>query len=246
MSARKWLYVLLATNVLTALSLWLLIDRIGGLRYTWYRYKSNDLGSKLMRTAHLAELKPNTRGKRVVVMLGDSQVQNAEWNEMLGSDTLVVLNRGINTETIEGVTSRLTAVAALQPDILVIWVGINDLFYCKSAADVAKLYESMLRQLRQVLPQTPVFVCTLAPVQADVRHLPTDSRPVNEFNFKLAQLAPKYGCQLIDLTPKLANPDGNLRAEFTLDGVHLTHAAYHLIKQELEPRIGSALTHGIQ
>jgi lysophospholipase L1-like esterase len=239
MMRRFGFWLLLVTNILSLVALGLLIDRIGGLRYTWYRYKTNDLGSKLMRAEHLGELHPQTGNKRVIVMFGDSQVQNAEWNEMLGSDSLVLLNRGISGENIEGVISRAPDIAKLKPSAIVVWVGINDLFYRKSASEVAKMYDDMLSKLKQVFGETPLFVCTLAPVQAGVRHLPTDAKPIHEFNTALASLTKKHQVQLLDLAKPLSDAEGNLKTEFTLDGVHLTHAAYDLIKHEIAQAIGA-------
>jgi lysophospholipase L1-like esterase len=242
---RTYLLILLCTNVLTGVALYVLVDKIGGLRYTWYRFKTNDAGTQLMRGAHFEHLPKaeNKKGLRVV-MLGDSQVQNAEWSELLQLDSAEVYNRGISGDHIRGVQNRLGSVVALQPDIVFLWIGVNDLFFGRPPAEVSQMYEQLLLEVKAKCPDTEVVICTIAPVQSQVKHLPMTSKPIHETNEKLKALAQNQKCKLLDCAALLSNANGDLKADFTLDGVHLTHAAYTLIKQQMKSLIEAHHAHG--
>jgi lysophospholipase L1-like esterase len=246
---KKWILLLLITNVASVAAFCLLVHKFGGFRYTWYRYKTNDAGLQAMRREHFEYLPKAQKQAHMarIVMLGDSQVQNAEWQEMLGSDSLQVLNRGISGDHIEGVRQRIGEALSQQPQMVFVWVGINDLFYGRSVQEVEQMYTSLVHELRTQAPieNTTVVLCTLAPVQGGVKYLPMDSQPVHAFNQRLAALAKAENYLLLDTAALLSDKDGNLKAEFTLDGVHLTHTAYTLIKQQMEPLILAHTRYGI-
>ena len=53
-------------------------------------------------------------------------------------------------------------------------------------------------------------------------------------NKELKKLAKKYNVTWVDLTPVLANENGELKAEFTNDGYHLMGKAYVTWANELK------------
>jgi lysophospholipase L1-like esterase len=241
---RIYLLLLLCTNVLTGAALYVLIDKIGGLRYTWYRYKTNDAGTQMMRADHFGNIESGSKNKPRVVLLGDSQVQNAEWSELLQLDNMDVFNRGISGDHIRGVQARLGGVVPLQPDLLFLWIGVNDLFYGRTPQEVASMYAQLVKEIQTKCTKTELILCTIAPVQASVKNLPMTSEPIHDMNEKLKAIAHENHCKLLDIAALLSDKSGNLRGEFTLDGVHLTHTAYTLIKQQMTPLIEAHYAHG--
>ena len=57
--------------------------------------------------------------------------------------------------------------------------------------------------------------------------------PVLEFNQRLRKLAAEFGCDYIDLHKLMSDEKGELKAEFTPEGLHLNEAAYLVWRGEL-------------
>src|SRR5262249_19281703 len=72
-----------------------------------------------------------TGTRREVVVVGDSLTQRGEWWELLERP---VANRGISSDTIADVRARLDDIVALEPRVLFLCIGVNDLFSKTSPA----------------------------------------------------------------------------------------------------------------
>jgi len=81
--------------------------------------------------------------QRSVAIVGDSNVQFAEWGDMFPG--AVVTNRGITGDTTEGVLRRLPQIAALKPSVVVLIIGINDFRALRAdPAEVAERYRHII------------------------------------------------------------------------------------------------------
>ena len=56
-----------------------------------------------------------------------------------------------------------------------------------------------------------------------------------EYNILLEKLAAQHGAAFINLFPHFVDEEGLLRAEYTVDGVHLTQTAYDMWRDLLTP-----------
>src|ERR1035437_634694 len=73
-------------------------------------------------TAYFAKMP----GPADVVMLGDSITEWSDWRELLPNAD--VINRGIRGDTSDGVLERLPEVIRRNPRIVVLMIGVNDLY----------------------------------------------------------------------------------------------------------------------
>ena len=71
-----------------------------------------------------------------VLMLGDSLTAQGEWNAMLGAP--LVANRGIDGDTSAGVLARLGDDTDFHGDVVVIWIGTNDVLQGWAAGPVVE------------------------------------------------------------------------------------------------------------
>src|SRR5215468_7229419 len=94
-----------------------------------------------------------TDERRDVVMLGDSLTQRGEWWELLGRP---VANRGISSDTVADVAARLDDVEALEPRVLFLLVGVNDLRLGVTPEALAARHGALVAELRRRLPRTRV------------------------------------------------------------------------------------------
>lgn len=166
--------------------------------------------------------------------LGDSITQKFEWQDALPGWRTA--NRGIGSDTTEGIRARLDSVKALQPAVISLMAGINDLA-TRSPEEVAASYALLLDALAQELPDTAVIINSVLPVSADLH--PIDNQNVRTLNAAIKALCQERELHYLDLYDSFAGEDGCLKDSLTTDGVHLTPAGYALWLSELAPVLDS-------
>lgn len=167
--------------------------------------------------------------------LGDSITQKFEWQDAFPG--WHVANRGIGSDTIDGVRSRLDSVKMLQPSVISLMVGINDLAN-RSPSEAIASYALLLDKLAEELPSTTVIVNGLLPVSSS--HL-INNQNIRSLNTALEELCQKRGLCYLDLYEEFAGEDGCLCPEYNLDSIHLTPAGYALWLSRLAPILDAAM-----
>jgi len=84
--------------------------------------------------------------KADIVMLGDSNVRGADWNELLGREKVV--GRGITSDVIEGYLSRLNYVIKLKPKVCFIIGGLNDVYSWIPLENIIQNYTRLIQELK--------------------------------------------------------------------------------------------------
>lgn len=168
-----------------------------------------------------------------IVFLGDSITDGACWDELFPN--LPVKHRGINADTTSGVLRRMGAILSGQPAAIFLLIGTNDLpwFMVHNPAYILKTYEAILSRCAEESPVTRVFVQSILP-----RHW-RYARSIKNLNYRLCELAGRYGYTYINLFPQFADAGGGLRADLTNDRLHLLAKGYEMWVEILEPHIYS-------
>ena len=173
-----------------------------------------------------------------IVMLGNSITNGCEWHELF--DNPRVINRGISGDIVEGIDTRMAALAAGKPAKIFLMIGVNDVSHDLTAdsifGDIARLAE----RIRRDLPQTRLYLQSCLPVnQSFGRYHRLDGKEqvVRDINRNLREYAAANGITFIDLYSLMADKDGNLRADLTNDGLHLLGPAYLIWRDALLPYI---------
>ncbi|MBQ9802065.1 MAG: hypothetical protein IJW51_03220 [Clostridia bacterium] len=137
-------------------------------------------------------------------------------------------NRGIGGDTTHGLLQRLeVSVYALQPKVAVLLIGCNNL------DTMLEDYESILKGLQENLPNTQVVLVSLTPMGKE-RAEKNEKAAYN--NVIIKKLADKYDFAFVDLfSPLLDETTGEIRANYTTDGVHLTPLGYSVFTDALTP-----------
>jgi lysophospholipase L1-like esterase len=155
-----------------------------------------------------------------VVFLGDSITDGARWHELF--PYLPAKNRGINADTLSGVLHRIGDTLAGHPAALFLLIGTNDLpwFMFHDDANILKTYEAVVSRCKAQSPDSQVFIQSILP-----RHRRFAKR-IQTINAQLEALALRCGCTFVNLYPHFAGPNGELRADFTNDNLHLMASGY--------------------
>lgn len=180
---------------------------------------------------------------RLTVLLGDSL---SLWfpPELLPSDR-AWLNQGISGESSTGLNKRLNRLDGLEPQTILIMVGINDLIKGAPDAQVVQNLKQTIQTLKQQHPKSELVLQSLLPhgdgtmttiVNAEDREglLKVSNERIYQLNQKLSALAAESEVRYLDLYPLFVDIDGLLRAELSTDGLHLNRQGYWVWRSALQ------------
>jgi lysophospholipase L1-like esterase len=162
---------------------------------------------------------------RDVVVVGDSLTERGEWWELLDRP---VANRGVAGDTVADVRARLDDVAALDPRVVFVLVGINDLLAGASPEALAARHAVLIAELHGRLPRTRIVAESLLPIRDELiaRDAELTSATVRRANELCRRGAAATGADWLDVHARLADPDGEIDPRYSSDGLHLSGAGY--------------------
>jgi lysophospholipase L1-like esterase len=143
-------------------------------------------------------------------------------------------NRGIGGETSHGLEERLeVSLYDLKPKVAVILIGGNNL------GTMLENYERMISAIKEKLPETKIILASLTSMGGSWGH---KNQIAAYNNVVIEKLAEKYGFTFVDLYyPLFDLSTGEIRAEYTVDGAHLTPLGYEVVTAAITPAIESLL-----
>jgi len=151
------------------------------------------------------------------------------------------LNQGISGEVSAGLHRRLNLFDRTQPETIYLMIGINDLIRGVDDASLLWTLRQIIRRLRRVHPQTEVVLQSILPHGGEEatwegrdRLLLIPNTRIQQLNQQLAAIAQEEGVKFLDLHPLFTNPQGNLRADLTTDGLHLNRQGYLVWRSALQ------------
>ncbi|MBD2022466.1 G-D-S-L family lipolytic protein [Leptolyngbya sp. FACHB-36] len=156
------------------------------------------------------------------------------------------LNQGISGETSAGLLQRLKLFDQTQPDTVFVMIGINDLIRGVREETLLANQQEIIRHLKMAHPRSKLVVQSILPHAGD-RLLDTTAPEawasrlaafsndrIRSLNQQLAQIAKDERVNYLDLHPDFVDAQGNLRAELTTDGLHLSRAGYEVWRSRLQ------------
>jgi lysophospholipase L1-like esterase len=170
-----------------------------------------------------------------IVFVGDSITQDYPVWEYFPD--LPVYNRGIGGDTTEGLKKRLEeSVFELRPQAVVLLIGTNDLALLKSTPEtIAANIRDIIVTIQTRLPECRILLESVYPVIPDGKEPPErDNADICRINDLISAIP---GVEYVDLHSQLRDENGNLRAEYTVEGLHINQTGYALITQELRRRL---------
>ncbi len=178
-----------------------------------------------------------------IVMFGDSHIQSARWNELLG--IYKVINRGIAGDVTEGMKNRLDEIIKLKPKIVIIEAGINDVYNWVNTEIILHNFNYIIhklteRNIRVVI--TSIFysgklwgkewIEKNMPKLNVVENNRGRNKVVKTINTRLKKICRDYGAIFVDVNGKLSQ-NGFLKDVYTRDQLHLNAKGYKIWSDEL-------------
>lgn len=184
-----------------------------------------------------------------IVMIGTSMTRHGKWDSLLNRTDII--NRGISGNNLYCIFERLQYLKGTTAKICFIEGGIIDL-PAQNPDTLVNFYRKIIDfwNSEDVIPVINLVLYISPKAGINYPYL-KDYRAVNtiikNLNDKTRVLAQQNNIDFIDLNEVLSDNQGLfLKAEFTLDGIHLTESAYKIWAAEIEAiltrnEIGSSL-----
>lgn len=185
-----------------------------------------------------------------VLFVGSSLMEQFPVNELLMDLQLpyTVYNRGIGGFTTTELMEVLdVCVYDLKPAHIFINIGTNDLNGPEySLAALIERYEAILTAIKAHLPETKLYLLAYYPMSekvaaenpfmAGILEYRNNAR-VREANEGVRALAEKMGAQFIDCNAGITDEEGNMKPEYTIEGMHMYGDGYYHVLQALLPTL---------
>lgn len=225
----------LTLNLLAVIGSVAIIEKKGGL--PWLSRKVAEV-FRPQQTERTRAGYPNNRlsvfeqlpvGPNDIIFLGDSILDSGEWHEFL--DDCRAKNRAINGDDTHTILNRLNHIIVGRPRHVVFLCGINNFQKRIPYVQTTNEYAQIVAMVSQQSQHTDIWLLPVLPVNTGLYqqwvvpdhsyiNMPsrTEVEALNAFIKKLAVDRPRI--HFVDM-PALLNHTGELREDFTLDGLHL-------------------------
>lgn len=183
-----------------------------------------------------------------ILFVGSSLMEQFPINEFLLDFHLsyTIYNRGVGGFTTNELLSNMhECIFDLKPKYIFINIGTNDMNDPQYDVETLILnYTEILRQIQANLPHAKIYLLAYYPINAEagenhpiMKHLlkvRTNQR-INEANHRFEKLAKNMNLTYLDLNKNIMDENGNLKAEYTIEGMHMYANGYKMILDELLP-----------
>lgn len=185
-----------------------------------------------------------TAKKGQIVFTGSSLMEMFPINKLLnehGDDT-VIYNRGIGGFISDELLAVIDVCAIdLMPSKLFINIGTNDLSW--SSIPISQLmdnYDKIISAIEKAVPNVKIYLMAYYPVNYEAAaeemkeclKIRTNEK-INTANAEVKKLAEKHGQRYIDINRNLKDEQGRLKAEYTIEGMHINEDGYRAIYDDI-------------
>ena len=180
-----------------------------------------------------------------VVFTGSSLMEMfpiEQWAKELGDDAPIVYNRGVGGyKTTDLLPILDVCVLELKPKKVFINIGTNDLNDPNVPLwEVMEHYDEILTIIERALPEAVIYLMAYYPVNYEAATeemkpclLIRTNQKIDLANKEVEKLAHKHGQRYIDVNAPLKDEKGNLKAEYTLEGMHIKPEGYRTIFEDV-------------
>lgn len=183
--------------------------------------------------------------KGQIVFTGSSLMEMfpiEEWVKALGEGAPVVYNRGVGGYRTTDLLPILDAcVFELEPRKVFINIGTNDLSDPDiSIEQVMEHYNQIITLIEQRLPGVVIYMMAYYPINYEAAEewmkpclaIRTNEK-IRKANEQVKMLAKMHGQNYIDVNAPLTDEQGRLKAEYTIEGMHIKPEGYRAIFMDM-------------
>lgn len=190
-------------------------------------------------------LQPKKSGEKRIVLMGDSITEF--WLKIQSdffSNKPYYIGRGISGQTTPQMLIRFRPdVINLQPDVVVILAGVNDIAGNTGPTTNEKIVENIISMIELAhANKIKVILCSVLPA-ANFNWRPNDkaAATIIQLNQLIKSYADKHHIPYVNYHAVMADASNGLPKEFSNDGVHPNLKGYQIMEPLLEKAIQQIL-----
>ena len=156
---------------------------------------------------------------------------------------IYTVNSGVNGDNVDMILEDMqNRVFQYNPSKVFLLIGTNDIRDEHSDEHIVTGISKIIQKIQEHQKYTKIYVLSIYPVnckkdlydQIDMVSVGnrTNDR-IESLNNKIKELCKKQNVSYIDMYSKMIDENGDLKIEYTLEGLHLTETAYEMITYEL-------------
>lgn len=200
----------------------------------------NDKEKKILR--YREENKTVKYGQ--TVFTGSSLMEMFPINRLLAehNDSMIVYNRGIGGFVSRELLEAINVCAIdLKPSKIFINIGTNDLSDSRiPISELMENYDKIVSKIEAKLPETIIYLMAYYPVNYEAADENMkeclkirNNEKIRIANVEVKKLAEKHSQRYININKNLMDEQGRLKAEYTIEGLHINEDGYRAIYDDI-------------
>ena len=202
----------------------------------WLLKEQEKIQTKYRELNRISVIEPN------IIFIGDSIIEYYPLQELLGT-TKTIVNRGIRGYQTGLLRENLDAhLYGDAVDQIVLLIGTNDIGKDVPINEALNNLESVIQTISRDYPLSQIKLVSILPVNQGEEYKQTvyirTNEKINAWNQAYQDLASAYmQVEFVPVFENLLDQEGQLKADYTTDGLHLSVAGYQALSNTLKKYI---------
>ena len=202
----------------------------------WLLKEQEKIQTKYRELNRISVIEPS------IIFIGDSIIEYYPLQELLGTSKTIV-NRGIRGYQTGLLLKNLDAhLYGDAVDQIVLLIGTNDIGKDVPMTEALNNLESVMQTISRDYPLSQIKLVSILPVNESENFKQTvyirTNEKIKEWNQAYQELASAYmQVEYVSVFDKLLDQEGQLKSDYTTDGLHLSVPGYQTLSKALKDYI---------